>query len=86
MKLNRNFILHTTEGETFLVPTGNSKFSGVVRGNKTLRAVLELLAKGTDEEGIVTAMKERFDAPEDKIVRDVKKALEALRSVGAIDE
>ena len=86
MKLNKDFILHIADGETILVPTGNAKFSGVVRGNKTLGAVLELLKDDTTEEKIVAAMKKRFDAPEDVIARDVKKALEGLGKIGAIQE
>ena len=31
-------------------------------------------------------MKVRFDAPEDVITADVKKALSELRKIGAIDE
>ena len=85
MKLSKDFILHINDGETVLVPTGNAKFSGIVRGNKTLGAVLELLQNETTEEEIVAAMKARFDAPEDVIVRDVKKALEGLEKIGAID-
>lgn len=85
MKLNKDFILHISEGETKLVPTGKANFSGIVRGNKTLGAVLELLAEDTTEAEIVAAMKERFDAPEDVIARDVKKALEGLSKIGAID-
>ena len=91
MKLNKDFILHIADGETILVPTGNAKFSGVVRGNKTLGAVLELLRDETTEEKIVAAMKARFDASrleaqEEIISRDVKKALGELRKIGAIEE
>ena len=86
MKLNKDFILHAADGETILVPTGNANFSGIVRGNKTLGAVLELLREETSEKDIVAAMKKRFDAPEDVIARDVKKALDGLRQIGAIDE
>ena len=86
MKLNKDFILHISDGETILVPTGNAKFSGIVRGNKTLGAVLELLRDETTEEEIVAAMKRRFDAPEEIISRDVKKTLEELRKIGAIEE
>ena len=85
MKLSKDFILHTANGETVLVPTGNAKFSGIVRGNKTLGAVLELLQKDTTEARIVEAMKQRFDAPEEMIARDVRKALEALEKIGALD-
>ena len=86
MKRNKDFILHTTDGETVLVPVGNAEFSGVVRGNRTLGAVLELLRDETTEEEIVGAMKRRYDAPEEILARDVKKALGELRKIGAIDE
>ena len=57
----------------------------MVRGNRTLGAILELLREDTTEERIVAAMKKRFDAPEERIAADVKKALSELRKIGAID-
>ncbi|MBP5166354.1 MAG: PqqD family protein [Oscillospiraceae bacterium] len=85
MKLNREFLLHNTSGETILVPTGGASFSGVVRGNKTLGAVLELLKNDVTQEEIVAALKARFDAPEGAIEADVEKALAELRKIGALD-
>ena len=86
MKLNQNFIIHKTNSETILVPTGEAKFSGIVRGNTTLNVILELLKDETDETDIVAAMQNRFDAPEEAIVNDVKKAIAELRKIGALDE
>lgn len=86
MKLKKDFITHITASESLLVPDGSSNFSGLIRGNKTLGAILEALKKETTEAGIVSALKARFDAPEDVILRDVRKALTELRSVGAIEE
>ena len=86
MKLNRDFLLHNTGGESLLVPTGKAEFSGVVRGNRTLGAILELLKDDITEEGVVAAMKDRFDAPEDTIASDVQKVLSELRGIGALDE
>lgn len=86
MKLNKNFLLHDNGQETFLVPTGNTGFSGVMRGNRTLGAVLELLKREISKEEVVSAMKQRFDAPEEIIEADVEKALEELRKIGALDE
>ena len=86
MKLNKEFLLHNTGGESILVPTGNAVFSGVVRGNKTLGAVLELLKEDTTEAELVAALKARFDAPEGAIERDAAKALAELRRIGALDE
>ena len=86
MKLNKDFLLHNTGSESILVPTGNAGFSGVVRGNKTLGAVLELLKEETTEAEIITALKSRFDAPEGAIEKDVAKALDELRKIGALNE
>lgn len=86
MKLNKEFLLHNTSGESILVPTGGAGFSGVMRGNKTLGAVLELLKTDTTEAELVAALKARFDAPEGAVEADVAKALAELRKIGAIDE
>lgn len=85
MKLKKEFIVHVTGKETVLVPTGNADFSGLVRGNKTFGAIMELLKEETTEDEIIAAMKKRFDAPEDMIRRDVEKAVSELRKIGAID-
>ena len=86
MKLKKEFIAHDTGSESLLVPAGGAGFSGLVKGNKTLGAILALLKEDTTEEAIIAAMKQRFDASEDIIVRDVKKALSELRTIGALDE
>ena len=86
MKLNESFLIHTAGDETVLVPVGGSAFSGIVRGNKTLGAVLGLLRNETTEAAIVAAMRARFDASEGAVERDVAKVLSELRAIGALDE
>ena len=86
MKLNKNFIVHHSAGESLLVPVGGADFSGIVRGNKTFGAVLDLLKKETSEAKIIAALAARFDAPEAVISADVEKALKELRQIGALDE
>ncbi len=86
MKLNREFLIHNTNGQVVLVPTGAAGFSGVVRGNRTLGALLELLASDTTEAELVSAMKARFTAPDGMIESDVQTALAQLRKIGALDE
>lgn len=86
MKLKKEFITHDTDTESLLVPAGGAGFAGLVKGNKTLGAILELLKQDTTEANIVASMKARFDAPEEVIARDVNKALSELRKIGAIDE
>ena len=86
MKLNKEFLLHNTNNESILVPTGNAEFSGVGRGNTTLGAVLELLTSEITEGELIAKMDSRYDAPAETIEKDVKKVLQELRKIGALDE
>ena len=86
MKLKNEFITHITGNESLLVPTGEADFAGLVKGNKTMGVILELLQEDTSEAEIVAAMKARFDAPEEIISRDVRKVLSELRRIGALYE
>ena len=85
MKLNKDFLLHNIGDETVLVPTGKAEFSGIVRGNKTLGAVMELLKTDTTETAIVDAMCEQFDAPRNVIEQDARRVLDELQKIGALD-
>ena len=86
MKLKKEFITYDAGSESLLVPAGGAGFSGLVKGNKTLGAILELLREDTTEEAVITAMRKRFDAPEDIVVRDMKKVVFELRKIGALDD
>ena len=86
MRLKKEFIIHNTDSESLLVPTGAARFSGLVKGNKTLGVILDLLKDDTTEADIVAVMKARFNAPEEIITRDVDKAISELLKIGAIDE
>ena len=86
MKLKKEFITYDAGSESLLVPAGGAGFSGLVKGNKTLGAILALLREDTTEETVITAMRQRFDAPEDIVVRDVKKVVFELRKIGALDD
>ena len=89
MKLNPAFIVHQTGKDTVMVPTAAAGFSGVVKGNRTLGDILKLLQTDVTEAEIIAAMKQSCDAPEDIediIESDVRKAIDQLRKIGAIDE
>ena len=85
MKLKKDFIVHEAGDEVMLVATGKAKFSGLVRGNRTMGEVLELLKNDTTEAEVVRKMRERFDAPEGAIERDVGRIVSELKKIGAID-
>ena len=86
MKLKKEFITHDTGTESLLVPTGSAGWSGLVKGNRTLGVILSLLKEDTTEDAVISAMKARYDAPEEIIARDVRKALDELCKIGALDE
>ena len=86
MKLRKEFLTHNTDSESLLVPMGGAGFSGLVRGNRTLGAILELLKTDTTREGLISAMHDRYQAPAGAIEPDVDRALAELRKIGALDE
>lgn len=86
MKLKEDFITHNARGESLLVPVGGSGFAGLVKGNRTLGVILDLLKQDTDEASVIAAMCARFNAPEEVIATDVRHALSELRRIDALDE
>lgn len=86
MKLNPAFYVHRTEDETILVPLGGTAFSGIGKGNAVLGVLLSLLEKETTEEELIAAMLARYNAPESVIAADVRRTLDKLRDMGAIDD
>lgn len=86
MKLKDGFITHETDGEQIMVSAGNTKFSGLVRSNRTAAFIVDCLKSETSESEIVEKMTEKYDASKEMIAADVKKILNTLRSIGAIDE
>ncbi|MBR6102515.1 MAG: PqqD family protein [Ruminococcus sp.] len=85
MKLKKEFIVHEAQDETMLVATGKAKFSGLVKGNKMLGKVLELLKNDTTEAEVVAKLRAEYEAPEGKIEADVHKVVTELKKIGAID-
>ena len=86
MKLKKEFITHNTGSESMLVSTGKASFSGMVKGNKTVGEIFELLKTSTTEAEIVKALRAKYDAPEGVIERDVRKVLVELKNIGALEK
>ncbi|MBP5261300.1 MAG: PqqD family protein [Clostridiales bacterium] len=86
MKLKASFLTHSTSDESFIVPTSDASFSGMVKGNKTLGAIVELLKEDTTKEAVIKAMREKFDAPEGVIEKDVERVIAELTKIGALEE
>ncbi len=86
MKLKDTFITMETGGKQIMVSTNTKVFSGMVRSNATAGFIVDCLKKETTEDEIVEKMLQKYDAEEAVIRADVKKVLEKLRGIGALDE
>ena len=86
MKLNSDFVVQQNDYETVLVPVGDTSFSGIGRGNATLGVILTQLEHDVTEQEIIDTLAKEYDAPVNVIAQDVRRILDQLRSIGAIDE
>lgn len=86
MKISSNFIAHNDGGETLLVSTGATKFSGLVHSNSTAGFIIDCLADDTTEDEIVAKMLQKWEVTDEIARRDVRKVVDQLKSIGAIDE
>ena len=85
MKLNSNFIKHTIDDQTVVVPTAGAAFHGLVQGNKSVAVILECLENETTEEKITEELARRFTGDKEVMRADVRDVISQLRSIGAID-
>lgn len=85
MKLKETFMTHGSEGEQILVDVSN-RFAGLIRNNATAAFIVNCLKEDTTEEAITDRVYQEYDAPEEVIREDVRRVLDKLRTVGAIDE
>ncbi len=85
MKLNSGFLSHDDGEQKLLVSTGATKFSGLVRSNPTAGFIIECLENDTTEDEIVAKMLKKWEVSEDIARRDVRKIVDQLKGIGAID-
>ena len=86
MRLKESFITQEIDDTQFLVPVGTVEFNGIVRSNQTAAFIVNCLKKDTTEEIILAAMCDKYDAPRERIAADVRKILQTLRTIGALEE
>lgn len=88
MKLNKEFLIFDMGGDRTLVPTGKAaeNYHGIVRCNETAAFLMECLKIEMTEEALVEAMEKEYEGEHEQIAANVKRTLETLRSIGAIEE
>lgn len=87
MKLNKNFITHHfDEKQQVMISVDHKQFSGLVKINETASFIIDLLKEDITEEEIVQKMLAEYNANEKVIRVDVRRVLETLEKIGAIDD
>lgn len=85
MKLKQEFMTHTDGDEQMMIDT-SAKFSGMVRNNSTAAFIVDCMKTDTTEAEITARLLEKYDVYEDIAAQDVKRIVDTLRSIGAVDE
>ncbi len=86
MKLRDDYLVYLRNEQSILVPVGKQGFNGVVKINKTAAAIIGYLKEKTTEQEIIQKMLAEYDASEEQITADVRKVLNELNRIGAIEE
>ena len=84
MKLKKDFLIHNSADESYLVPVSGN-FRGMIKGNKTLGVIVDLLKEETTREEVIMSMKDHYEVPDDVIERDVDRVIEELQKIGALE-
>ncbi len=87
MKLKDDIVLGNIDGNNFAIATGklSKKLRGIINNNETAAYIFQLLKTEQDENSIVKAMCEKYDAPEDVIRRDVREVIEKIENLGILE-
>ena len=86
MKLKDSFVTHDIDDTQFLIPLSQGGFSGFLRSNATAAFIINCLKKDTTEEKITNALLQEYDANRETVSADVRRVLDELRSIGALEK
>ena len=87
MKLNSKFLVHETNGDHYMVSTGDAEFKGITKNNETAAFIIDCLKENTTVKEIVDKILNEYNVTDEKMVeQDVKDIIEKLKEIGAIVE
>ncbi|MCI6560063.1 MAG: PqqD family protein [Oscillospiraceae bacterium] len=85
MKLKESFITHKNKDDYMMIDA-SGEFAGLIHSNATTAFIVDCLRTETTREEIVRKILAKYDADEADVARDVDKIINALKSIGAVDE
>jgi hypothetical protein len=88
MKLRGEFVVRQVMEDIVAIPVGEAatRFGGMLLLNEVSRVIWTELEKGTDVDGLVTAVTDAFEVSEEEARADILELLEQLRNAGLLDE
>ena len=87
MRLDPRFLAHETKGEHYIISSGGTKFSGIIKNNETAALIVECLKENTSENSIVDRILAEYTGVDRAVVEsDVSEIIGILRNIGAIIE
>jgi hypothetical protein len=87
MKLKKGFITHTIQNTQVMVATGaaSGTFNGLACSNETAAFIINCLKQETTEADIVKKITDTYEVDQDKALNDVRKTIDQLQKIGAIE-
>ncbi len=88
MKLRKGFVTYNTDGKQLMVAAGPASklFKGMVKSNSTAAFIVDKLKTDTTIDEIVDAMTQEYDVDRETADADVRRIVDQLRSISAIEE
>ena len=86
MKIKSGFILREIAGEHVLMFLDASLKNKVITLNETGAFLFNLISEGKDEKELIEALLSEYEIDEASATNDVKKFIEALSSMGALED
>ena len=86
MKIKSGFILREVAGENVLIFLSPELKNKVITLNNSAALLFNLISEGKNEKELVDALLEEYDTDEATASSDVKKFIETLSSIGALED
>ena len=86
MKIKSGFILKEIAGENVLMFLDSSLKNKVITLNETGTFIFKLISEGKTAEEITAALLSEYDIDETNAKADVSKFIQALSSIGALED
>ncbi len=85
MKLKESFITHKNKDDYMMIDA-SGKFAGIIHSNATAAFIIECLKTETTEDEILEKMLAKYDADKNIMADNVRKIIDKLRKIEAVDE